>query len=114
MKDEKKTLKKPERGITTSEEAAEITRQRREKYGLGESGNLTPEKTKEIKADIKKLKDLLDEYDFSKCRFGIKEEWYLVEQEVNAGKDRELARAVLKEFLGFLEKSNAPRRVESS
>lgn len=98
--------KKPEnleRKITTPEEAAKMTRQRRKEYGLKENSDLTPEKIKEIEAIIKKLLDHLNKYDYNDFDSETQEQWYRVEQEAKTGKDREIAKVVLEKFINVLE-----------
>lgn len=97
---------KIERKLTTPEEAAEMTRQRRKKYGLGESSDLTPEKLQEIEAAVGELLERLNEYDFDSFSPEVQDEWYWVEQEATVGKDRELAKAVLERFLSALKGSD--------
>lgn len=96
-------MEENERKATTPEKAAEMTRQRRKEYGLEESGDITPEKVKEIDADIEKLLESLYEYDYDGLTPELQEECYWVEQEANVGKDRELAKAVLEKFLNVLK-----------
>ena len=92
-----------EHKVTTPEEAAEMTQQRRQEYGLGESNDLTPEKLQEIETAIGELLKRLDEYDFSSFSDEIQEKWYWAELEANSGKDRELALVVLKRFINTIE-----------
>ena len=94
--------KETERKITTPKEAAEMTRQRRKEYGLGESGNLTPEKFQEIERAIEELLVSLDGYDYDSFDNNTQEEWYWAELEANTGKDRELALVVLRRFIDTL------------
>lgn len=95
-----------ERKITTPEEAAEMTRQRRKGYGLGESSDLAPDKVKEIDENIGELLDRLYEHDYDSLSPEAQNEWDWVEQEANVGKDRELARAVLEKFLNTLKEKD--------
>ena len=92
-----------EHKVTTPEEAAEITRQRRREYGLEESSDLTPEKLQEIETEVEKLLEQLDEYDFDSFGPEVQEEWYWAELEAGAGKDRELAVVILKRFISTLK-----------
>ena len=91
-----------ERKETTPEKAEAMTLERRNWYGLGKSRELTPEEAEKVEADIKKLLEGLDAYDFYSFDQAIQEEWDWVEIEATSGNDRELARAVLKRFLGIL------------
>ena len=91
----------PEKPVLSAEE---LTRQRRKEHGLGESRGLTLAEAKEIDAAIEELLKRLHEYDYDSLSSEIQEEWYWVEQEANVGKDRELAKAVLKRFLLALKK----------
>lgn len=88
--------------ITTPEEAAEITRQRREWFNLGEARELTPKELEVIEKSIAKLLENLDEYNPANYSAEIQDEWYYVEQEAVAGQDRELAEAVLMNLLRVL------------
>ena len=92
-----------ERKITTPEIVKEMTRQRRKEYGLGESSELTLKEIKEIDTVIRKLLERLDGYDYDGLSPEVQDEWYWVEQEADVGKDRELVKAVLEEFLKRLE-----------
>ena len=103
MKDKGKAPEKSEGKITTPEEAAEITRQRRKKYGLGEKRTNIPEKINEINMTIKELLRRLYEYGYKSLSSEMQEEYYWVDQEANTGKDRELAKAVLEQFLNILK-----------
>ena len=93
----------PERKITTPEEWAEINKKRRKDFGLPEAKELTPEQTKELEESIEKLLKKLDKYNYNYFSPEIQEEWYFVEQEAGAGKDRELAKANLEKFLKILQ-----------
>lgn len=92
-----------ERKVTTPEEAKEMTRQRRKDFGLEEERELMPEETKELEGSIEKLLGDLNQYDFESCSPERQDEWYWVEQEAGAGKDRELAKANLERFLKTLQ-----------
>lgn len=95
--------KELERKITTPEEAAEMMRQRREFFGLGEKKEVTPEKAEEIEESIGKLLKVLDQYDFERLSPEIQEAMYWTEQEAGAGEDRELAEANLKRLIEVLQ-----------
>lgn len=96
---------KPEKlEITTPEEAEEKTRQRRSDFGLGEAKKFKPEETKKLEESIKDLLKSLDNYDFVKFSPKIQEDWYWVELEATAGKDRQLAEVNLKRLLKVLQK----------
>ena len=84
---------------TSAEEAAAMTRQRRREYGLAEENDLTPEQVGDVDEAIEVLLDQLGEHDFDSESSEVQDEWYAVEMEAEAGKDRELARAVLEKFL---------------
>ncbi|MBI2628399.1 MAG: hypothetical protein HYW71_03220 [Candidatus Niyogibacteria bacterium] len=92
-----------ERKVTTPEEAAEMTRQRRKDFDLEEEKELTQEQAEELEGSIKKLLGDLDQYDFEGCSPKRQKEWYWVEQEVQVGKDRELAKANLERLLKALQ-----------
>jgi len=94
-----------ERKLTSPEEAAKKTRQRRIKYGLKEVSELTVAELEEINITIENLLKRLDEYDFCSLSPELQDEWYWVEAEAEAGKDRELAKAVLERFLDILKES---------
>lgn len=83
--------------------AEKMTQQRRKKYGLEESKDLTPEEVEKIEADIKILLERLNEYNYDIFDPKIQDEWDWVEQEAENGKDREIARAVLERFLKVLK-----------
>lgn len=106
MKDKEGTPEESERKITTPEEAAEMTRQRRKDSGLEEAKELTQEQVKELEESIEKLLGDLDQYDFESCSSERQDEWYWVEQEARAGKDRELAEANLTRFLKVLQEES--------
>lgn len=91
-----------ERKVTTPEEAAEMTRQRRKDFGLEEERELTPEEAKELEGSIEKLLEDLNQYDLESCSPERQEDWYWVEQEANIGKDREIAKANLERLLKTL------------
>jgi hypothetical protein len=93
---------KKERKATTPEEAAEMTRERRNHYGLEEAKELTQEQAEELEGSIEKLLGDLDQYDFEGCSPERQDEWYWIEQEAQVGKDRELARANLERLLKTL------------
>ncbi len=83
--------------------AEKMTQQRRKEYGLEESKELTPEEVEKIETDIRTLLERLSEYNYDSFDPETQDEWYWVEQEVEAGKDREIAKAVLERFLKVLE-----------
>ena len=102
MEYEKKTTEELERKITTPEEAVEITRQGRSVDSKkAESSHI--EEAKEIDMAIKELLERLYGYDYNSLSPEMQEEYYWVDQEANAGKDRELAKAVLERFLNTLK-----------
>ena len=88
---------------TSAEEAAAMTRQRRREYGLAEESDLTPEQVGEVNAAIEGLLDRLHEYDYDSQSPALQDEWYLVETEAEAGRDRELAKLTLENLLLYLE-----------
>jgi len=94
--------KETERKITTLEEATVMTQQRRREYGLGESSELTPEESEEIERTIKELLASLDDYDYDSFDEDTQEKYYWAALEAEAGKDRELALAVLRRFVDTL------------
>jgi hypothetical protein len=100
VKNEEEVPRGPERKITTPQEAAEMTRQRRMEFGLGERKELAPE---ELEESIEKLLGDLDQYDPEGCGPERQDEWYWTVQEARVGKDRELARAKLKRLLRALQ-----------
>ena len=109
VKDKEGTPEKPEsegmeseRKITTPEEAAEMTRQRRKDFGLEEERELTPEETQELEGSTEKLLEDLDQYNLEDYSPEIQDECYWVEQEARMGKDRELAKANLEKLLKVL------------
>lgn len=111
MKDEKEMFEKLkseklERKITTPEEAAKITQQRRADFDLEDARELTLEEVKKNEESIEKLLKDLDQYDLESCSPELQDEWYWVEQEAEAGKDRELAKANLERFLKLLQKES--------
>lgn len=91
------------RKITSPEEAAKMTMQRREYFGLGEAKELTPEQLKELEESIKKLLKILDQYNMDDFSQNVQEEWYFVELEAMTGKDREIAKVNLEQFIQSLE-----------
>jgi len=91
-----------ERKITSPEDAAEMTRQRREYFGLGEAKELTLEQLDELEESIKKLLKILDQYRMDDFSQDVQEEWYFVELEAMTGKDREIAKVNLEQFLQIL------------
>ncbi len=93
-----------ERKLSTPEEIAEMTRRRREAFGLGEARELSLWELEEIEGRIDDLLEELDEYNFKSCDAKTQEDWYWAEQEASAGKDRELAKAVLERFVEGLRK----------
>lgn len=103
-KNKEETPEEPERRITTPEEAAEMTQQRREYFGLGEARKLTPKENEELERNIKELLGDLNEYNFKNYSPEIREYWYWAETEAIAGKDRELAEANLEKLLKVLQK----------
>lgn len=94
---------KPE--ITSSEKAAEMTKQRRKDFGLQDENEMSEEEKEKIEQEISELKKKLDDYDYNSVSPEIKDNWYYVELEVDAGKDRELALTNLQEFLKILEEN---------
>lgn len=91
-----------------------MTRARRGHYGLpSERKKLTPEETEKNEMEIKELMERLNKtYDYDNLVPELQEEWYWVEQEANAGEDRELAKRVLEEFLKTLEKEIPKEKTE--
>lgn len=87
----------------SAEEIAEMNQQRRKGLGLGEEKELTPKEIEKLEESIAKLLGDLNQYDFESCSPEAQEEWYGVEQEAGAGRDRELAEANLKRFLNILQ-----------
>lgn len=81
-----------------------LTRQRRREYNLEESRELASEEAEEIKSSIKELLERLNEYDYNSLSPEVQDEWYWVEEEAEKGEDRELAKAVLEQFLVALSK----------
>lgn len=109
MENKEKKPENLERKITTPEEAAKMTRQRRKEYGLEENNNLTPEKAEEIETAIGELIDRLNkEYDYNSLDSRTQDDWIEKVQEAKAGKDRELAKIVLEKFINVLA-TNAPK-----
>ena len=102
--------------ITTSEEAAEMTRQRRKEFGieLEEERDLKPgEKELEDSITEKVIQESLDylnQYDFESYSPEIQDKWYWVEQEALAGKDRKLIEANLERFLVILQKEDEKKK----
>jgi len=92
--------------ITTPEKAAEMTRDRRKEFGLGEKKELTPEEKEKTEADIQELLDILYGYDYDSLDEKTQEDWYWAEQEVAAGKDCELAKANLERLVKFLQEKD--------
>lgn len=92
-----------EKKITSPEEAAELTQQRRKEYGLEERDDISSEQAEELEKAIDGQLNRLNEYDYESFNPEIQEEWYWVEQEAVVGQDRELAKAVLERFLKLLE-----------
>jgi len=93
---------KKERKLTTPEKAAEMIRKRRLKYGLGEPRDLTPEEANEIQKSIDELLVRLDECNYFSFGEEVSRKGSDVENEASVGGDRELAKAVLKEFVDAL------------
>lgn len=94
-----------ERKITPPEKAAQMTAQRRKDFGLPEAKELTQEQSEELEQSIENLLKELDNYDMNNFSQEIQEDWYYVEMEATAGKDREIAKANLEQFLQSLQDS---------
>ncbi|MEK7146840.1 MAG: hypothetical protein AAB772_01140 [Patescibacteria group bacterium] len=93
----------PERKITTPEEAAEMTQQRRKDFDLEETKEFTPEQAEELEKSIEELLNELYQYNYGSFSPKIQEEWDYAEMEVNAGKDRECAKANLERLIKILQ-----------
>lgn len=64
-----------------------------------------PEQGREIiDAEIEKLLEVLESFDFNEFSEQVQEQWYWIEQEANVAKDRAAAKAHLQEFIAILEK----------
>lgn len=64
------------------------------------------ENIEKIDAEIKKLLESLDNFDFDSFEQKIQEEWYWIEQEANVAKDRTAAKIHLEKFIEKLKEES--------
>lgn len=105
----------PEKKITTPEETAEMTRQRRLEFGLeADQKELSPEEKEVLEEKIELGLGDLYSYDPEELSPEMHEQFDLVGMEVEAGKDRVLAATQLEAFLETMRKWDEWRKAKGS